>query len=299
MWNRRRENSMAVQGFFASAGVGTGVLMLLVSIISTQLGSASAKFLFASVDPEVAVVLRLVTATIILFAVLRPWRHMPRGREWKNVLIYGLAMAFMNGCFYQAIARLPLGIAVAVEFSGPLLVAVCSSRRWTDFAGVCMAVTGMLLILPRHGLEGDIDIAGIFFALGAAAGWAGYIVFGRRAGGVGVSAAAWGMLAGSLAALPWAVAVRGIEPFMPGLLAGVLPLAFFVGLTASALPYGLEIIALRLVPPQAYGVLMSLEPAAAALFGFALLGEALTPRQWAAIALVVAASLIVTRKRQD
>ena len=249
---------MAVQGFFASAGVGTGVLMLLVSITSTQLGSASAKFLFASVGPEVAVVLRLVTATIILFAVLRPWRHMPRGREWKNVLIYGLAMAFMNGCFYQAIARLPLGIAVAVEFSGPLLVAVCSSRRWT-----------------------------------------GYIVCGRRAGGVGVSAAAWGMLAGSLAALPWAVAVRGIEPFMPGLLAGVLPLAFFVGLTASALPYGLEIIALRLVPPQAYGVLMSLEPAAAALFGFALLGEALTPRQWAAIALVVAASLIVTRKRQD
>ena len=98
---------------------------------------------------------------------------------------------------------------------------------------------------------------------------------------------------------PDVAAVRGIEPFMPGLLAGVLPLAFFVGLTASALPYGLEIIALRLVPPQAYGVLMSLEPAAAALFGFALLGEALTPRQWAAIALVVAASLIVTRKRQD
>ena len=281
---------------FSSRGVGTGVAMLLVSITSTQLGSASARFLFASVGPEAAVALRLVAATLILFAVLRPWKHMPRGKEWKNVVVYGLAMAFMNGCFYQAIARLPLGIAVAVEFSGPLLVAVCSSRRWADFAGMAMAVAGMILILPESGMEGGIDLAGLLFALGAAAGWAGYIVFGRRAGGVGMSAAAWGMLAGSFAAMPWALAVRGAAPFMPASLAEVLPLALFVGLTASALPYALEIVALRLVPPQAYGVLMSLEPAAAALFGLILLGEALSLRQWAAIALVVGASLIVTRK---
>ena len=296
MWSRKQENNMFGKAFFASAGVGTGVLMLLVSITSTQFGSASAKFLFASVGPEVAVVLRLVTATVILFAVLRPWRHVPQGREWKSVLVYGLAIAFMNSCFYQSIARLPLGIAVAVEFSGPLLVAVCSSRRRADLAGVVLAVAGMLLILPWSGLEGDIDIAGILFALGAAAGWAGYIVFGRRAGGMGVSASAWGMLAGSLASLPMALAVRGVDPFLPQALIPVLPLAFFVGLTASALPYGLEIVALRIVPPQAYGVLMSLEPAAAALFGFVLLGEALTLRQWLAVALVVAASLIVTRR---
>ena len=264
-------------------GMGTGVLMLLVSITSTQIGSASAKLLFASVGPEVTVALRLVSATLILFAVLRPWRHMPRGREWRNVLIYGLAIAFMNGCFYQSIARIPLGVSVAVEFSGPLLVAVCSSRRWTDFAGVALAVTGMLLIVPWSGLEGE------------PVGWAGYIVFGRRAGGVGVSAAAWGMLAGSLVAIPWALLVEGGGMLQSAVLMDVLPLAFFVGFTASALPYGLEIVALRLVPPQAYGVLMSLEPAAAALFGFLILGEVLTLRQWAAIALVIGASLLVTR----
>ena len=276
-------------------GMGTGVLMLLVSITSTQIGSASAKLLFASVGPEVTVALRLVSATLILFAVLRPWRHMPRGREWRNVLIYGLAIAFMNGCFYQSIARIPLGVAVAVEFSGPLLVAVCSSRRWTDFAGVALAVAGILLIVPWSGLEGELDVWGLVFALAAAVGWAGYIVFGRRAGGVGVSAAAWGMLAGSLAAIPWALLVEGGGMFQSAVLMEVLPLAFFVGFSASALPYGLEIVALRLVPPQAYGVLMSLEPAAAALFGFLILGEVLTLRQWAAIALVIAASLLVTR----
>lgn len=274
---------------------GTGVLMLLVSITSTQIGSASAKLLFASVGPEATVVLRLVCATIILFAVLRPWRHMPRGAEWKNVLIYGLAIAFMNGCFYQSIARIPLGVAVAVEFSGPLMVAVCSSRRWTDFTGIALAVAGMLLIVPWSGLEGDLDVTGLAFALAAAVGWASYIVFGRRAGGVGVSAAAWGMLAGSLAAIPWAAWAEGSLMFRPDVLADVLPLAFFVGFTASALPYGIEIVALRLVPPQAYGVLMSLEPAAAALFGFLILGEVLTLRQWAAIGLVICASLLVTR----
>ncbi len=283
---------------FLPESVGTGVLMLLVSITSTQIGSASAKLLFASVGPEVTVALRLVCATLILFAVLRPWRHVPRGGEWKNVLIYGLAIAFMNGCFYQSIARIPLGVSVAVEFSGPLLVAVCSSRRWTDYAGVALAVAGMLLIVPWSGLEGGLDVAGLLFALAAAAGWAGYIVFGRRAGGVGVSAAAWGMLAGSLAAVPWAAwADGGGVLFAPGVFMDVLPLAFFVGFTASALPYGLEMVALRLVPPQAYGVLMSLEPAAAALFGFLILGEVLTLRQWCAVALVVGASLLVTHRR--
>ena len=283
---------------FLPESVGTGVLMLLVSITSTQIGSAAAKLLFASVGPEAAVALRLVFATLILFAVLRPWRHMPRGAEWKNVLIYGLAIAFMNGCFYQSIARIPLGVAVAVEFSGPLMVAVCASRRWTDFAGVALAVAGMLLIVPWSGLEDGLDVWGLVFALAAAVGWASYIVFGRRAGGVGVSAAAWGMLAGSLAATPWAFwAQNGM--LSAEVLLDALPLAFFVGLTASALPYGLEIVALRLVPPQAYGVLMSLEPAAAALFGFLILGEVLTLRQWCAIALVVGASLLVTHGKGE
>ena len=276
-----------------------GVLMLLVSITSTQLGTSEAKFLMMKVGPEVTVALRLACATLLLFIALRPWRHLPRREEWKSVLVYGVAIAFMNGCFYQAIARIPQGLAVAVEFSGPLLVAVCSSRRWTDYAGVAMAVAGLLLILPWSGLESGLDLTGFAFALAAAAGWAGYIVFGRRAGGGGVCAAAWGMLAGTFVAVPWAVMADGLLLFRPDVLADVLPLAFAVGFLASALPYGLEIVALRIVPPQAYGVLMSLEPAAAALFGFLILGEVLSARQWCALALVIAASLLVMRKAKE
>lgn len=276
-----------------------GVLMLLVSITSTQLGTSEAKFLMMKVGPEVTVALRLACATLLLFIALRPWRHLPRREEWKSVLVYGVAIAFMNGCFYQAIARIPQGLAVAVEFSGPLLVAVCSSRRWTDYAGVAMAVAGLLLILPWSGLDSGLDLTGFVFALAAAAGWAGYIVFGRRAGGGGVCAAAWGMLAGTFVAVPWAVMADGLLLFRPDVLADVLPLAFAVGFLASALPYGLEIVALRIVPPQAYGVLMSLEPAAAALFGFLILGEVLSARQWCALALVIAASLLVMRKAKE
>jgi len=278
-----------------TAGPAAGVIILLISITSTQIGSAAAKLLFVSVGPEATVALRLFFATGILFAVLRPWRNMPDRAAWKAVIVYGIAIAFMNGCFYQAISRIPLGIAVAVEFSGPLLVAVCSSRRWTDLAGIVLAVAGLLLILPWSGFEGGLNLEGVCFALAAAAGWAGYIVFGRKAGGcTGMTAAAWGMLTGTLLVMPWAVMETGFLMFDPGIWKDVLPLAFFVGLMASALPYALEIVALRIVPPQAYGVLMSLEPAAAALFGFLILGEVLAVRQWCAIGLIILASLLVT-----
>lgn len=278
------------------SGPYLGVLMLVVSITSTQAGTAAAKFLVVQVGPEVTVALRLACATVLLFAALRPWRHLPRREEWKSVLVYGVAIAFMNGCFYQALARIPQGIAVAVEFAGPLMVAVCSSRRWTDFAGIALAVAGLLLILPWKGLGSDLDMTGLAFAFASAAGWAAYIVFGRRAGGGGVCAAAWGMLAGTLGAVPWAVCAEGTLLFRPDVLKEILPLAFLVGFMASALPYGLEIVALRIVPPQAYGVLMSIEPGAAALFGFVILGEVLLPKQWCALGLIVAASLMVMRK---
>ena len=127
-----------------TAGAGFGSALLLVSITSTQVGSSFAKFLFGMVGPEAAVALRLMTSTLILFAVLRPWRHVPKGSEWKSVALYGLSIAVMNACFYQAISRIPLGIAVAIEFSGPLLVAAASSRRATDFAAVALAVAGLL-----------------------------------------------------------------------------------------------------------------------------------------------------------
>ena len=143
-------------------------------------------------------------------------------------------------------------------------------------------------------------MAGVLFAALAAVFWGTYIVVGRRAGTqAGASASAWGGLIGTLAALPWALAVTGGVLIPEAALADALPLAFLVGFTASALPYGLEIVSLRLVPPQVFGVLMSIEPAVAALFGFLLLGEALSFSQWAAIGMVIAASLLVTMKRRE
>ncbi|MBQ5728087.1 MAG: EamA family transporter, partial [Mailhella sp.] len=157
----------------------------------------------------------------------------------------------------------------------------------------------LLTLMPWAGVNAELDMTGVFFAALAAVFWGTYIVVGRKAGTqAGASASAWGGLIGTLAALPWALWMTG-GVLIPGdALADALPLAFFVGFAASALPYGLEIVSLRLVPPQVFGVLMSIEPAVAALFGFLLLGEALSFSQWAAIGMVIAASLLVTLGRR-
>ncbi len=280
------------------SGPGLGSVLLLVSVTSTQVGTSFAKFLFELVGAEAAVALRLVFATLILFAVLRPWRAIPCGGAWKHVALYGLSVAVMNACFYQAISRIPMGIAVAIEFSGPLIVAASSSRRLADFAGVALAVAGLSLLLPWRGVEGGLDTVGMLYAALAAVCWGLYIIVGRRAGTQsGAAASAWGSLVGMLAAVPWALWMTDGVLVPAHALGDALPLAFCVGLLASALPYGLEIVALRIVPPQAFGVLMSLEPAVAALLGFLILGEALSLLQWTAILLVIAASLLVTLTR--
>ena len=283
-----------------TAGPGFGSALLLISITSTQIGSSFAKFLFELVGPEAAVALRLLTSTLLLFVALRPWRHIPKGSEWKSVALYGLSIAVMNACFYLAISRIPLGIAVSIEFSGPLLVAASSSRRTSDFAAVALAAAGLLTLMPWAGVNADLDMTGVFFAALAAVFWGTYIIVGRRAGTqAGASASAWGGLVGTMAALPWALCMTGGVLVPEAALADAIPLAFLVGFLASALPYGLEIVSLRLVPPQVFGVLMSLEPAVATLFGFLILGEALQLSQLAAIAMVSAASLLVTMKRRD
>jgi inner membrane transporter RhtA len=283
-----------------TAGPGFGSALLLISITSTQIGSSFAKFLFELVGPEAAVALRLLTSTFLLFVALRPWRHVPKGSEWKSVALYGLSIAVMNACFYLAISRIPLGIAVAIEFSGPLLVAATSSRRAIDFAAVALAAAGLLTLRPWAGVNADLDMTGVFFAALAAVFWGTYIIVGRRAGTqAGASASAWGGLVGTMAAVPWALCMTGGVLVPEAALADAIPLAFLVGFLASALPYGLEIVSLRLVPPQVFGVLMSLEPAVATLFGFLILGEALQLSQLAAIGMVSAASLLVTMKRRN
>lgn len=285
--------------FALKASPAFGMALLVVSITSTQVGSSFAKFLFALVGPEATVALRLALSTLMLFAVLRPWRNVPRGAAWKHVALYGLSIAVMNACFYQAISRIPLGIAVAIEFSGPLLVATFSSRRVADFAGVALAVAGLALLLPWSGLNADLDVTGMLYAAAAAVCWGTYIIVGRRAGdGAGTGAAAWGGLIGTLAAVPWALCMTGGVLIPSDVLGEALPLALIVAFAASALPYALEMVALRIVPRQAFGVLMSLEPAVAALLGFLLLGEVLSLSQWAAIACIIAASLLVTLGRR-
>lgn len=277
-----------------------GMALLIVSITSTQVGSSFAKFLFELVGTEATVALRLALSTLMLFAALRPWRAMPRGAAWKAVALYGLSIAVMNACFYQAISRIPLGVAVAIEFSGPLLVATFSSRRVADFAGVALAVAGLALLLPWKGLDSSsLDTTGMLYAVAAAVCWGTYIIVGRRAGdGAGTGAAAWGGLVGTLAAVPWALCMTGGVLIPSDVLGEALPLALIVAFAASALPYGLEMVALRIVPRQAFGVLMSLEPAVAALLGFLILGEVLSFSQWTAIACIIAASLLVTLGRK-
>lgn len=277
-----------------------GMALLIVSITSTQVGSSFAKFLFVLVGTEATVALRLALSTLMLFAALRPWRAMPRGAAWKAVALYGLSIAVMNACFYQAISRIPLGVAVAIEFSGPLLVATFSSRRVADFAGVALAVAGLALLLPWKGLDSSsLDTTGMLYAVAAAVCWGTYIIVGRRAGdGAGTGAAAWGGLVGTLATVPWALCMTGGVLIPSDVLGEALPLALIVAFAASALPYGLEMVALRIVPRQAFGVLMSLEPAVAALLGFLILGEVLRFSQWTAIVCIIAASLLVTLGRK-
>ena len=290
---------MAKPDTMKNASPAFGMALLVVSITSTQVGSSYAKFLFELVGTEAAVALRLSFSTLMLFIALRPWRAVPRGAAWKSVALYGLSIAVMNACFYQAISRIPLGIAVAIEFSGPLLVATFSSRRAADFAGVALAVAGLALLLPWKGLDSSLDVTGMLYAAAAAVFWGTYIIVGRRAGeGAGTGAAAWGGLFGTLAAVPWALCMTGGVLIPSAVMDEALPLALIVAFAASALPYGLEMVALRIVPPQAFGVLMSLEPAVAALLGFLILGEVLSLIQWAAIACIIAASLLVTLGRR-
>ena len=275
-----------------------GILFLLFSMISTQFGSAEAKILIAEVSPQAAAALRLAAATAELFAFMRPWRNMPTRDAWKSILAYGITIAAMNNCYYKGLTLMPLGLVTAIEFTGPLLVAACTSRGLRDLAAVGLAAAGIIMILPLGGAAEHVSWEGVFWSVMAAAGWAGYILFGRKAAAHGPSSAAWGLLAACAAAVPWALATSPEGTLAAAASWHVALLALIVGLTASALPYWLDMLALRAVPTGVYGVLMSLEPALGTMFGALLLGEWLTLTQHAAIAAVIAASLLVSVGRR-
>ncbi|MFT3756066.1 MAG: EamA family transporter [Pseudoxanthomonas sp.] len=267
-------------------GLTGPVLMVLVAIISVQGGASLAKQLFPLVGPNGATTLRLVTGTLILWLVLRPWRV--RGAlPWKWLLAYGVALGTMNTVFYLALQRIPLGIAVAVEFIGPLAVAVIGSRRALDFLWVALAVGGLLLLVPWEEAQQPLDALGLLFALLAGGCWALYIVFGRHLGAEhGAHMVAWGSLIATAVAAPWGIAHAGVALLSPAL----LPMALGLGVLSMALPYALEMKALAHMPARTFGLLMSLEPAAAALCGLLFLHERLGVLQWLAIAAIMAAS---------
>ncbi|WP_344100249.1 EamA family transporter [Nocardiopsis rhodophaea] len=267
--------------------------MILIGILSVQAGAGIAKNLFAVLPPSTVVWLRLLTSAVLLTVVARPALRGRTRADWLVVLGFGMALAGMNWAIYQAIARIPLGIAVTVEFLGPLALALIGSRRALDLVWVVLAGTGVVL-LGRG--DGAIDLAGLAFALLAAGAWACYILLSAATGRrfTGTSGLAIASLAGVVLLSPAAVAAGGTALLDPRLL--LLGLA--VGVLSSVVPYSLEMHALRRMPPRVFGILMSLQPAAAALIGLVLLGELLSVWQWIAVACVVGASAGATRARR-
>jgi len=266
------------------------LILLLVAMASMQGGASLAKSLFPQAGAAGTAALRLTFSALILALVLRPWRLRLDRAGWRAVMLYGLSLGTMNLLFYLSLRTVPLGIAVALEFVGPLTLAVVTSRRAADLLWVALAAAGLWALLP--GLHGvSLDPLGAACALGAGACWALYVVFGRSAslrGGVPTVALAALVAAGAV--LPVGLAQAGAALFSPQL----LPYALGVALLSSALPYGIEVWVLARMPARVFGTLMSLEPAFAALSGLLFLGERLTPLQWLGIAAVVAASAGVT-----
>ncbi len=271
--------------------------LVLLGVGTTQLGSAIAKGLFDAVGPAGTVLLRVGIASLMLLAVGRPRLRGHARPAVAAAVLFGLALGGMNFAFYGAIDRIPLGVAVTLEFVGPLAVAVAGSRRALDVLWVVLAGAGILLLAPIGGVGLDLDPVGVALALTAGALWAAYILLSARVGrvfpaGEGLAIA---MVVATLALLPWGIAAGGRGLLAPGVLAAGLGVA----LLSSALPYSLELAALRRLPTRVFGVLMASEPAIAAVVGLAVLGEGLAPRALLAVALVTAATVGAARARGD
>lgn len=266
------------------------VVLVLVGIASVQLGAGIAKTLFDEIPPSGIVWLRLATSTLVLLVWARP-RLRGRDRlDWLTVLGFGICLGTMNWAIYQSFSRIPIGIAVTIEFVGPLLIAAFGFRRPRDLAWVALAALGVALL----GVERtELDLVGVAYALVAGAGWAGYILLSARTGQrwEGFDGLALASLVAVVLVTPALLTTDGTD-----LLDGrILAIGAAVGLLSSVIPYSCELVALRRLKPALVGVLMSLEPAAAALAGLLVVSEELGVLQWAAIACVVAASIGATR----
>jgi inner membrane transporter RhtA len=265
------------------------VLLVLGGIVSVQLGAAVAKQIFPTVGPAGAVLLRLGVGALILAAVARPTRAVVRG-QLRLALAFGAVLAAMNLSFYASLTRIPLGAAVTIEFLGPLVLAVVTSRRRTDIGWALLAGLGVAAVSWERG--GALDAVGVGLALLAGVGWAGYILLSQRLGAAapGLTGLAVAVAGGAIVAAVPGIAQGGTRLLEPR----ILLFGAAVGVLSSAVPYALEFLALRRLPAATFGILMSLEPAVAAAAGLLVLGEGLRVVQVAGIAAVCVASAAVT-----
>jgi inner membrane transporter RhtA len=268
-------------------GAPVAVGLVVTAVASLQFGAGFAATLFDDLGAAGAAFLRLAVAAVVLVVM---WRPRIRGRPAPQIrlaVLFGLTLGAMNVAIYSSFDRIPLGIAVTIEFVGPLGVAIAGSRRALDVLWIVLAAAGILLLADGGG-GGGLDTLGVVFALCAGCLWAAYIVLSQRTGQVwhGASGLAVAMVVGALLAAPLGIAQAGANLLHPDLLAA----GAAVALASSVIPYSLELEALRRLPARVFGILMSLEPAVAALAGLVVLGQSLSVREWLAIALVIAAS---------
>jgi inner membrane transporter RhtA len=267
--------------------VAVPIAVLIAAMFCFQLGAVIAKGMFPVVGAAGTTALRMALASIMLLAAWRPWRMSISPREMRVIVMYGLAMGCMNFFFYLSLSSIPLGIAVALEFAGPLALAMAASRRAIDFAWIVMAALGLIALLPLGLGSKPLDTLGVMYGLVAGVFWALYIFYGRKAGAAhGGRTTALGMVIGAAVIVPIGAAQAGMHLFSPA----ILPAALGVALLSSALPYSLEMLAMPRLPTRTVGVLMSLDPALGALSGLIFLGETLSWIQWAAIFSIMAAS---------
>ena len=273
------------------------LVLLIIAMISVQSSGSLAKILFHDFPILTVAAMRLLLGALILALIFKIWQINFRQVKWQAIISYGFALAGMNALFYLSIDRLPLGIAVSFEFVGPLSVALYYARHKFDFVWVGLAILGLILLFPFDQVSEDLDLIGIGFALGAGACWAIYIVAGQKPSGIsGNHTVCLGMFIGMLCLMPVALfSGFSIAVFEPSNFIYFIALAVL----ASALPFTLEMIALRHLTALSFGTLMSVEPAIAALSGFIFLGEQLLWNQWLALATIICASIGCTYTTQQ
>lgn len=263
-------------------------LALLLGMVSLAVGTSYAKQLFPVVGAEGTSALRVGLSALVLVAIWRPWRFRLTPSDAGRVLLYGTVLGLMNLCFYMSLRTIPLGLAIAIEFSGPLVLALIHARRLIHFVWIACAVAGLGMLLPIWSGVHALDPVGVAFAAAAGVFWALYIIFGKRLSHMHAGqSVALGMSTAALIILPFGVASAGLNLLAPA----VLMVGLCVALASSALPYSLEMIALRHIPKRTFGVLLSGEPAVGAVAGLVLLHEQLSGLQWLAIACIIVASV--------